>query len=67
MKNAAHFVRAYIPMGINFRLSDNNSFFKHVNIYSEFSPGIEFMFVKNEDAYINPYMGVAIVGFSYKF
>ncbi len=67
MKNAAHFVRAYIPMGINFRLSDHNSFFKHVNIYSEFSPGIEFMFVKNEDAYINPYMGVAIVGFSYKF
>ncbi|MCF6341926.1 MAG: hypothetical protein L3J31_03885 [Bacteroidales bacterium] len=67
MKNAAQFVRAFIPMGINFRISNNNSFFKHVNIFSEFSPGVEFQIVPNDQTYVNPYFGVALVGLSYKW
>ncbi|MCF6171285.1 MAG: hypothetical protein L3J31_03975 [Bacteroidales bacterium] len=67
MKNAAHFVRTFIPMGINFRISNNNSFFKHVNIFSELSPGVEFQIVPNDQTYVNPYFGVALVGFVYRW
>lgn len=67
MKNAAHFIRTFIPMGINFRISNNNSFFKHVNIFSEFSPGIEFQIVPDDQTYVNPYFGVALVGLSYRW
>ena len=62
-----HFIRAHFPIGINFRISNNNAFFKHLNIYSEISPGIEYQMASNNFSYINPYLGVAICGLSYKF
>jgi len=67
MKSPAHFIRAFIPVGINFRFSNNNSFFKHLNIYSEINPGIEFQIIPGEQNYVNPYFGVAWVGLSYKW
>ncbi len=66
MLNAAHFVRAYIPLGINFRISTGNSFWQHMNVYSELNPGVEFQIVPNDRTYINPYWGVALVGLSYR-
>jgi hypothetical protein len=62
-----HFVRMYIPLGINFRIANNNNFFKHVNIYSQFSPGIEFQIVTSVETYTNPYIGIAVIGFRYTF
>jgi hypothetical protein len=67
MLNAAHFVRTYIPLGINFRISNGNSFWKHMNVYSEINPGLEFQIVPSDQTYVNPYWGVALVGLSYKF
>lgn len=67
LKKATHFVRTFIPMGINFRISNGNPFFRHVNIYSEFSPGVEFQVVPGDKTYVNPYFGVAFVGFSYRW
>ncbi len=67
LKGPAQFVRLFVPMGINFRISNNNSFFKHINIYSELSPGIEFQMISNEKTFVNPYFGLALVGFSYRF
>ncbi len=67
MINATHFIRATIPMGVNFRFSNNNSFFKHLNIYTELNPGVEFQIVVNDKTYVNPYLGVALVGLSYKW
>jgi len=61
------FGRAYIPLGINFRISNNNEFWKHVNLYAEFNPGIEFQMVSNDKTYINPYFGMAWIGISYKW
>jgi len=62
-----HFVRMYIPLGINFRIANNNDFFKHLNIYSQFSPGMEFQIVTGVETYTNPYIGVAVVGLRYTF
>lgn len=67
MKGSAQFVRVFVPIGINFRISNNNYFFKHLNIYSELSPGIEFQMVSGEKTFVNPYVGVALVGLSYRF
>lgn len=65
--NPTHFIRTYFPIGINFRFSNNNAFFKHLNIYSEISPGIEYQIAPNKFSYINPYLGLATCGLSYKF
>ncbi len=67
MIKATHFVRVTVPMGVNFRFSNNNSFFKHLNIYTELNPGVEFQIVANDKTYINPYLGVAMVGLNYKW
>ena len=66
MKNPAQFIRAYIPLGIDFRFSNNNSFFKHVHIYTELNPGIEFQILAGQTG-VNPYFGVALVGLRYKW
>ena len=62
-----HFVRLYIPLGVNFRIANNNDFFKHINIYTQFSPGIELQIVTGVETYTNPYIGVAVLGFRYTF
>jgi len=67
IKGITQFLRASIPLGIDFRISNNNSFFKHVNIYSEFNPGIELQMISGSGTNINPYFGVALVGLSYKW
>jgi len=65
--NPKHFIRSYFPIGINFRLSNKHSLFKHMNIYSEINPGVEFMMATDNVNYNNLYLGVAICGLSYIF
>jgi len=60
-----HFIRMYIPLGINFRIANNNNFFKHINIYTQFSPGVEIQIVTGVETYTNPFIGVAVVGLRY--
>ena len=62
-----HFVRLYIPLGINFRIANDNASFKHVNLYTQFSPGLEFQIVTGVETYTNPFIGVAVIGFRYTF
>ena len=60
------FFRPYIPLGINFRITNREqSFFNDVYLFSEMKPGIEFQFVGKEKTYINPYIGAAMLGFTY--
>lgn len=62
------FVRVYIPLGISIRLSKKQtSFFNHVNLYSEFNPGVEFQFLAGEKTYANPYFGFGFIGIRYKW
>lgn len=62
------FFRPYIPLGVSFRISNREkSFFKHVNLFTEMKPGIEFQMVGNEKTYVNPYFGAAILGFTYRW
>lgn len=66
MKTPAQFVRAFIPLGIDFRISNHNSFFKHVHLFTEFNPGVEFQILGGQTG-VNPYFGVALMGLRYKF
>ncbi len=66
MNGISHFVRATIPTGIVFRISNNHSFFKHAHVFSEFQPGIELQ-LTNGEALANPYLGIVFVGLSYKW
>lgn len=60
------FFRPYIPLGINFRITNRTqSFFNDVYLFTEMKPGIEFQIVGNEKTYINPYIGTAMLGFTY--
>lgn len=62
------FLRPYIPLGINFRITNKTqSFFNQVYLFTEINPGIEFQIVGNEKTYINPYFGVAMLGFTYRW
>ena len=62
------FLRPYIPLGVNFRISNRTqSFFNHVYLFTEMKPGIEFQIVGNEETYINPYIGTAMLGFTYRW
>jgi hypothetical protein len=62
------FLRPYIPLGINFRITNRTqSFFNQVYLFTEINPGIEFQFVGNEKTYFNPYFGVAMLGFTYRW
>jgi hypothetical protein len=60
------FFRPYIPLGINFRITNRTqSFFNDVYLFTEMKPGIEIQIVGNEKTYINPYIGIAMFGFKY--
>ena len=66
LKGPMQFVRAYIPIGFSLRLSNKaSSFFNNVNLYTELNPGVEFQILSADKTYVNPQMGVAIIGFNY--
>lgn len=68
MKGTLMFFRPYIPLGVNFRISNRTqSFFNAVYLFTEIKPGIEIQVVGNETTYFNPYIGVAMLGFTYKW
>ncbi len=68
MKSNSMFLRPYIPLGINFRITNRTqSFFNQVYLFTEINPGIEFQIVPDEKTYINPYFGVAMLGFTYRW
>ncbi len=59
------FIRAYAPLGVNFRISNNNNFFKHFNLFVEFNPGVEVQMLSGQKTYINPYVGLSFAGIRY--
>jgi hypothetical protein len=66
LKSTMQFVRVYIPFGLSLRLSKKpQSFFNHVDLYTEFDPGVEFQIVGSGLSYVNPYFGFAFIGFNY--
>lgn len=66
LKNPMQFVRVYIPIGLNLKLSNKPaSFFNHVDLYTEFDPGVEFQIIGSGTSYVNPYFGFAFIGFNY--
>jgi hypothetical protein len=68
LKNPMQFLRVFIPVGLNFTLSKKpESFCSHVDLYTEMSPGVEFQILSSEKTYTNPYFGVAVIGFRYKW
>ncbi len=66
MTGASHFIRGYLPAGIDFRFSNGNNFFRHVHLFSEIQPGVELQ-ITNGVSMVNPYMGFVIAGLSYKW
>lgn len=68
LSGSLQFARVMLPFGIHFRVSNKTqSFFNKVYLFSEMSPGIEFQMVGNDKTYVNPYMGIAMLGFSYRW
>ena len=66
LKSPMQFVRVYLPIGLSIRLSKKTeSFFNHVDLYTELNPGVEFQLVSSDKTYANPYIGVAFIGFNY--
>lgn len=66
LKNPMMFARVYIPVGLNISLCKKpESFFSHVDLYTELNPGVEFQFLSSEKTYANPYVGVAMIGVRY--
>ncbi len=68
LSGSLQFARILLPFGVNFRISNKTqSFFNKVYLFSEMSPGIEFQIVGNDKTYTNPYFGIAMLGFSYRW
>ena len=68
MKGSLQFFRTFLPIGINFRITNKTkSFFNKVYLFGEMSPGIEIQVVSNDKTYVNPYFGFAMFGFSYRW
>jgi hypothetical protein len=68
MKGATHFVRASIPLGVNFRIARKpQSFFNKVYLWAEMNPGMEIQMVSNDKTYVNPYFGMAWLGITYRW
>jgi uncharacterized protein (DUF736 family) len=66
LKSPMQFVRAYIPIGLSIRLSKKTeSFFNHVNLYTELNPGVEIQMISSGKTYANPYIGAGVIGFKY--
>ena len=60
------FVRVYLPIGLSIRLSKKTeSFFNHVDLYTELNPGVEIQMLSSDKTYANPYIGFAFIGFNY--
>jgi hypothetical protein len=60
-----HFARVFIPLGINYRLSNKSNFFKHINFDVQLSPGLVFTLV-NKVSSLHPYTYIA-VGYKYSW
>jgi len=68
LSGSLQFARVMLPFGIHFRISNKTqSFFNKVYLFSEMSPGVEFQMVGNDKTYVNPYIGMAMLGFSYRW
>jgi hypothetical protein len=68
MKGTTHFMRASVPLGVNFRIARKaQSFFNNVYLWLEMNPGVEFQIVANDKTYINPYFGFAMLGITYRW
>ena len=67
INSGIYFARAYIPLGFNFKISKRNQFWKHMNLYTELNPGVEFQIVSGDKTYVNPFFGLAWIGVSYKW
>jgi hypothetical protein len=62
----SHFLRFYVPLGINFRIANKNEFWRHFNLYAQGSGGIELQFVSNGgDTYVNAFGAFAFLGVRY--
>jgi hypothetical protein len=65
-KNPMQFGRIYIPLGVELKLSKKpESFFNHADLYAELNPGVEIQVWTGEKTYVNPYFGMAFIGFRY--
>jgi len=68
LQNPMQFVRVYIPFGLSLNLCKKpESFFHHVDLYTELNPGVEIQILSSDKTYANPYFGVAFIGFRYKW
>lgn len=68
LSGSLQFARILLPFGVNFRITNKTqSFFNKVYLFGEMSPGIEFQLVSNDKTYVNPYFGLAMFGFSYRW
>jgi hypothetical protein len=66
LKSPMQFMRAYIPLGLSLNLCKKpDSFFHHVDLYTELNPGVEFQILSPDKTYANLYMGAAMIGFNY--
>jgi hypothetical protein len=62
----SHFLRFYVPLGINFRIANKNEFWRHFNLYAQGSGGMELQFVSNGgDTYVNTFGAFAFFGVRY--
>lgn len=68
LSGSMHFVRLSFPLGVNFRIARKpQSFFSKVYLWTEMNPGLEWQMVANDKTYLNPYFGVAWIGFTYRW
>jgi hypothetical protein len=68
LSGSMHFVRATIPLGVNFRIArKEQSFFNKAYLWAEMNPGVEWQMVANDKTYVNPYFGIAWIGFTYRW
>jgi hypothetical protein len=68
MKGATHFIRASVPLGVNFRIArKQQSFFNNVYLWLEMNPGLELQIVSDDKTYANPYFGMAWLGITYRW
>jgi hypothetical protein len=68
LSNPMMFARVFIPFGLSINLSKKpESFWSHVDLYTEMNPGVEFQVLSSEKTYANPYFGVGFIGFRYKW
>lgn len=68
LKSPMQFARVFIPIGISLNLCKKpESFWNHVDLYTEMNPGVEFQILSPDKTYANPYFGVAFIGVRYRW